>query len=189
MQLSKLGYYSDFVVYPVVVTGFAVAALAGADWQAAVEWVGAAMTGVALWTLMEYVFHRMAFHRIAILVPLHGAHHKSPLAFVGTPTWMSVLALLIGIFVPAYFGFGFTAASGLTAGVMLGYFWYGVVHHVIHHHANKPSRAYFSALRAWHMRHHYSTKSGNFGVTTALWDHVFGTAISRPGRHLDSQPH
>jgi sterol desaturase/sphingolipid hydroxylase (fatty acid hydroxylase superfamily) len=27
------------------------------------------------------------------------------------------------------------------------------------------------------MRHHYSPKSGNFGVTTPLWDHVFGTAI------------
>ena len=44
------------------------------------------------------------------------------------------------------------------------------------------------SLRAWHMRHHYSPKSGNFGVTTRLWDHVFGTAISarltrRSSRH------
>jgi sterol desaturase/sphingolipid hydroxylase (fatty acid hydroxylase superfamily) len=28
------------------------------------------------------------------------------------------------------------------------------------------------------MRHHYSPRSGNFGVTTSLWDHVFGTAIN-----------
>jgi sterol desaturase/sphingolipid hydroxylase (fatty acid hydroxylase superfamily) len=27
------------------------------------------------------------------------------------------------------------------------------------------------------MRHHYSPKSGNFGVTTSVWDHIFGTAI------------
>jgi sterol desaturase/sphingolipid hydroxylase (fatty acid hydroxylase superfamily) len=27
------------------------------------------------------------------------------------------------------------------------------------------------------MRHHFSPKGGNFGVTTHLWDHVFGTAI------------
>jgi sterol desaturase/sphingolipid hydroxylase (fatty acid hydroxylase superfamily) len=29
------------------------------------------------------------------------------------------------------------------------------------------------------MRHHYSPKSGNFGVTTSVWDRVFGTAIKR----------
>jgi sterol desaturase/sphingolipid hydroxylase (fatty acid hydroxylase superfamily) len=65
---------------------------------------------------------------------------------------------------------------------MLGYWWYGVVHHVIHHHSNTSSPSYFNALRAWHMRHHYSPKSGNFGVTTSLWDHVFGTAISVRGK-------
>jgi sterol desaturase/sphingolipid hydroxylase (fatty acid hydroxylase superfamily) len=51
------------------------------------------------------------------------------------------------------------------------------VHHVIHHRANKSSPSYFNDLRAWHMCHHYSPKSGNFGVTTSVWDHVFGTAI------------
>jgi sterol desaturase/sphingolipid hydroxylase (fatty acid hydroxylase superfamily) len=72
---------------------------------------------------------------------------------------------------------GFNVADGLTVGVMFGYWWYGVVHHIIHHHANSPSPSYFNDLRAWHMRHHFSPKGGNFGVTTHLWDHVFGTAI------------
>jgi sterol desaturase/sphingolipid hydroxylase (fatty acid hydroxylase superfamily) len=27
------------------------------------------------------------------------------------------------------------------------------------------------------MRHHYSPKRGNFGVTTPIWDYVFGTTI------------
>jgi sterol desaturase/sphingolipid hydroxylase (fatty acid hydroxylase superfamily) len=48
---------------------------------------------------------------------------------------------------------------------------------VIHHHADKPTSAYFKDLRAWHMRHHHSPKHGNFGVTLPLWDYVFGTAI------------
>jgi sterol desaturase/sphingolipid hydroxylase (fatty acid hydroxylase superfamily) len=29
-----------------------------------------------------------------------------------------------------------------------------------------------------HLRHHYSPRPGNFGVTTPLWDHVFGTYIA-----------
>jgi sterol desaturase/sphingolipid hydroxylase (fatty acid hydroxylase superfamily) len=36
------------------------------------------------------------------------------------------------------------------------------------------------------MRHHYSPKSGNFGVTTRLWDRVFGTAISVRDKAIES---
>jgi sterol desaturase/sphingolipid hydroxylase (fatty acid hydroxylase superfamily) len=68
---------------------------------------------------------------------------------------------------------------------MVGYTIYGLVHHVIHHRRNSPTNKYLNDLRAWHMRHHYSPRSGNFGVTTPLWDHVFGTAIvtnpAKPG--------
>jgi sterol desaturase/sphingolipid hydroxylase (fatty acid hydroxylase superfamily) len=78
---------------------------------------------------------------------------------------------------PTWYLAGFNLADGLTVGVMLGYWWYGTVHHVIHHHADKPTSPYFKDLRAWHMRHHHSPKHGNFGVTLRLWDYVFGTAI------------
>ncbi len=57
---------------------------------------------------------------------------------------------------------GFNVANGLTVGVMIGYWWYGYVHHVIHHHARKSSSAYFSELRAWHMRHHHSPQARQF---------------------------
>jgi sterol desaturase/sphingolipid hydroxylase (fatty acid hydroxylase superfamily) len=28
-----------------------------------------------------------------------------------------------------------------------------------------------------HARHHHLSNGGNFGVTTGVWDHVFGTAL------------
>ena len=186
MQLSKFSYYSDFVLYPVVYIGLAAASLRGITWTGGAEWLCALAAGVVLWTLMEYVLHRTALHSVGYFVPMHGLHHSAPLAFIGTPTWLSVsvLAGLIGI--PAWLCFGFSLAGGLTVGVMLGYWWYGVVHHVIHHHAHKRSSSYFSELRAWHMRHHYSPKSGNYGVTTGLWDYVFGTAISARNKEMIS---
>jgi sterol desaturase/sphingolipid hydroxylase (fatty acid hydroxylase superfamily) len=70
---------------------------------------------------------------------------------------------------------------------MIGYWWYGIVHHVIHHRANKSAPGYFNDLRTWHMRHHYSPKEGNFGVTTPVWDHVFGTAIGVRDKAVVSQ--
>jgi sterol desaturase/sphingolipid hydroxylase (fatty acid hydroxylase superfamily) len=178
MQLTKFAYYADYVAYPLVIVGLAGAALVGTTWTGAAEWLLAAIVGCALWTLMEYFLHRVALHRIAYFIPMHGLHHSSPLAFVGTPTWFSILTLSCAILAPAWFAFGFTVASGLTAGVMFGYTWYGIVHHLIHHRRASPSPSFLNGLRRWHMRHHFSPQKGNFGVTTALWDHVFGTAIA-----------
>jgi sterol desaturase/sphingolipid hydroxylase (fatty acid hydroxylase superfamily) len=179
MRLSKLGYYSDFVVYPLVVI-----ALTAGDYHhlfraGGAEWLAAAAVGLLLWTLMEYALHRIALHRVSYFAAMHGLHHAAPLAFIGTPTWFSVAVLCTVFLLPAWLGLGFNIAAGLTVGVMLGYWWYGVVHHVIHHRGGSPSASYFNDLRSWHLHHHYSPKEGNFGVTTHLWDHIFGTAIAR----------
>lgn len=178
MRPSKMIYYADFVVYPVVIVGLAAAGLRHATWQNRTEWLCAAVAGFVTWTFMEYVLHRSVLHKKTYFAPMHGQHHASPLAYIGTPAWVSVTVLSVVFLLPVWRWLGFDVADGLTVGVMAGYWWYGIVHHVVHHHANTASPSYFNELRAWHMRHHYSPRSGNFGVTTPLWDHVFGTALS-----------
>ena len=200
MQLSKLSYYADFVVYPLVLLiltalGFSHLLgiggthwvgdahwVGGAQWLDGLRWLGAGIVGLVFWTLLEYALHRVALHHMPYFSPMHGLHHASPLALIGTPTWMSVSILVSAVLIPAWLSLGFMVADGLTIGIMLGYFWYGTVHHVIHHRANDSSPSYFNDLRAWHLRHHYSPKNGNFGVTTRFWDHVFGTAIGAGGK-------
>jgi sterol desaturase/sphingolipid hydroxylase (fatty acid hydroxylase superfamily) len=177
MRPSKLSYYSDFVVYPAVIFALAAAGVTHATWADRTEWLCVAVAGFIFWTLVEYALHRSVLHRRTYFAPMHGQHHASPLAFIGTPPWISVSVLCATLLVPGWWFLGFNVADGVTVGVMLGYWWYGVVHHIIHHHPNTSSPSYFNDLRAWHMRHHYSPKSGNFGVTTPVWDHVFGTAI------------
>jgi sterol desaturase/sphingolipid hydroxylase (fatty acid hydroxylase superfamily) len=186
MQLSKFSYYSDFVVYPVVVISLAGANFSHITWPAAREWLAACLAGLVLWTFLEYVLHRIALHRMPVFSPMHSLHHGAPLDFIGTPSWVSVTVWVSVILLPLWWLAGFTVANGMTVGVMVGYWWYGYVHHVIHHHTRKPSSAYFSGLRAWHMRHHHSPKRGNFGVTTHVWDYVFGTAISAQGKAVTS---
>jgi sterol desaturase/sphingolipid hydroxylase (fatty acid hydroxylase superfamily) len=178
MRPSKLTYYADFVVYPMVIGGLGIAGVTRTSWQNRTEWLCAAVAGFVTWTFLEYVLHRSVLHRKTYFAPMHGQHHASPLAFIGTPAWVSVSVLSACFLLPVWWWASFNLADGLTVGVMLGYWWYGVVHHIIHHHANKSSPSYFNGLRAWHMRHHYSPKSGNFGVTTSVWDRIFGTVIS-----------
>ena len=178
MRPSKLTYYADFVVYPVVIVGLAAAGVAHTNWSDRAQWLGAGVAGFVIWTLLEYILHRAVLHRKTYFAPMHGEHHAAPLSYIGTPAWVSVTVLCACFLVPVWLWVGFDVADGLTVGVMTGYWWYGLVHHIVHHHPNDATPSYFNRLRAWHMRHHYSPKGGNFGVTTPLWDHVFGTAIS-----------
>ena len=69
MQLSKLSYYSDFVVYPPVIVALAAAECHHVTWVSGTEWLGAAVAGLVLWTLMEYVLHRIALHECPIFRP------------------------------------------------------------------------------------------------------------------------
>ena len=186
MALSKFSYYSDFVVYPITVVALTAVNFKQFTWHGGREWLGACLAGLVLWTLLEYVLHRIALHWMPIFSPMHSLHHGEPLALIGTPSWISVTVWLSVILLPLWWCVGFNVANGMTVGVMTGYWWYGYVHHVIHHHARKASSAYFSQLRAWHMRHHHSPKRGNFGVTTHVWDYVFGTAIASQGKVIVS---
>ena len=179
MQLSKAAYYADFYVYPVVIVTLTAAALLRATWMDAAGWLAAVAAGLVSWTLIEYGIPRVALHRIAFFIPMHDEHHTAPLAYIGTPTWITLSVLLAAFFVPAWRWHSFTLASGLTAGVMSGYVWYGAMHHLIHH--PRYHLPLLGRLRAWHLRHHYSKKAGNFGVTTTIWDYVFRTAISTRG--------
>jgi sterol desaturase/sphingolipid hydroxylase (fatty acid hydroxylase superfamily) len=178
MRPSKLTYYSDFVIYPAVIAGLACAGLIRSTWPYRTEWLCAAVAGFVTWTFLEYVLHRSVLHRKTHFAPMHGQHHAAPLAYIGTPPWVSVSVLSACFLAPVWWWGGFNVADGVTVGVMLGYWWYGVVHHIIHHHPAGSSPSYFNDLRAWHMRHHYSPRGGNFGVTTSVWDRIFGTAIS-----------
>ena len=149
MRPSKLTYYADFVVYPVVIVGLAAAGVARSTWQNRAEWLCAAMAGFVTWTLLEYILHRSVLHRKTYFAPMHAQHHTAPLAYLGTPFWISVFVLAGCFLVPVWLYAGFNVADGLTVGVMLGYWWYGVVHHVIHHRGNRYPGNYFQELRAW----------------------------------------
>jgi sterol desaturase/sphingolipid hydroxylase (fatty acid hydroxylase superfamily) len=187
MQLNKFSYYSDFVVYPTVVTGLTAVNFSYFNGHNSRDWIVTCVAGLILWTLLEYALHRIALHRMPVFSPMHSLHHGAPLDLIGTPSWISVTVWVSVILLPLWWLTSFNVANGLTVGVMIGYWWYGYVHHVIHHHTRKRTSAYFSELRAWHMRHHHSPKRGNFGVTTSLWDHVFGTAIAAQRKAVVSQ--
>src|SRR5882757_6302842 len=142
--------------------------------------LGLFVFGILIWTLLEYVIHRYVFHYEPksrwgkfLHFMLHGVHHDYPndaSRLVMPPAVSIPLAVIFyGLFV---FLFG-RFAPAVFAGLLAGYLFYDTLHYATHHFAMK--RGVWLWLKKYHMRHHYQDDHVGFGVTSPLWDHVFGT--------------
>jgi 4-hydroxysphinganine ceramide fatty acyl 2-hydroxylase len=131
------------------------------------------VSGLCLWTLLEYGIHRFAFHGF---LP-HYQHHDAPKdpKFIISPLWLScgtsaLLWLLLRI--PT----GSWARSAIVlAGIISGYLVYEAVHLKIH--ANEAGGPLLRELRKRHYLHHFANHHLHYGVTTSLWDRVFGSTL------------
>ncbi len=178
MRLGRVGYYSGFFLYPLVVAAAPAVVMRDATNAERLGWVAMCIAGIGLWTLAEYIIHRYVLHHVPYFRSMHDVHHTEQQALVGTPFWMSAIFFVVGSFLPAYLLLGSFLATALTAGLMIGYFWYAFVHHVIHHwHLRHDS--YLYTLKRRHAMHHYTDEGGNFGVTSSFWDRVLGTYIGQ----------
>ncbi|XP_073117198.1 dihydroceramide fatty acyl 2-hydroxylase FAH1 isoform X1 [Elaeis guineensis] len=145
--------------------------------QAALMVVG----GVLLWTLIEYTLHRFLFHiktssywTNTLHYLIHGCHHKHPMdglrlvfppaatAILCVPIWSLIRLLSTPSTAPAIFGGG-----------LLGYVMYDCTHYYLHH--GQPSKVPARNLKKYHLNHHYRMQNRGFGITSSLWDIVFGT--------------
>jgi sterol desaturase/sphingolipid hydroxylase (fatty acid hydroxylase superfamily) len=179
MRIGRFFYFGDFVVIPIAVLLLAAAAYVAGGLAAIPEWGLSLLFGAALWTLVEYLVHRYAYHHAPILTPLHNAHHQAPLAYVGVPSFLSSGLILVVCYLPLR-GAAPVFAGGFTSGMMLGYAAYMFVHHATHHFNIQPGDWLYEA-RLRHMAHHYHDDA-NFGVSVGWWDRVFRTEGARRSR-------
>jgi sterol desaturase/sphingolipid hydroxylase (fatty acid hydroxylase superfamily) len=169
---------------PVSIFLFFQPAILGGGWN----WVAvpAFLIGLFLWTLAEYTLHRFVFHyhartprmeRVTFL--FHGVHHAQPQCktrLVMPPVVSLPLAALF------YGLFWLVVGSWLNApgwvnpmmsGFLIGYLVYDLTHYATHHW---PMRSRFAKfLKRYHMQHHYKTPNARYGVSSPIWDYVFGT--------------
>jgi sterol desaturase/sphingolipid hydroxylase (fatty acid hydroxylase superfamily) len=154
--VSTISYFGEMFLAPLVaVVLFCISR------QIFASAVMAALAGLITWTLAEYTFHRFVLHD---MVPQrHGLHHAKPHERVLSIFWQ----------IWACFALVYLVAGGaFVAGALVAYAWYLFVHHCTHHN-NDLLPAYVVKNHTGH--HKIATR--NYGVTTPLWDHVFGTAL------------
>lgn len=151
-------------------------------------WVipSAFILGLFVWTLTEYLLHRFVFHfpphnawQKRIIYLFHGVHHHQPQCktrlVMPLPVSIPLAALFYGLF---YLLFDILLGidvwlTPLFSGFITGYLVYDLTHYATHHF---PMRSGYSKyLKRYHLQHHYKTPNQRFGVTSPVWDAVFGT--------------
>jgi sterol desaturase/sphingolipid hydroxylase (fatty acid hydroxylase superfamily) len=146
----------------------------------------ALLLGVFLWTIAEYTLHRFVFHFRArrpwqerVIFLFHGIHHAQPQCktrLVMPPAVSIPMAFFFyGLFY-GLVGIGLSSpqwVDPLFAGFILGYLIYDLTHYATHHFRMRSGVLKF--LKRYHMQHHYKTPDQRFGVSSPLWDVVFGT--------------
>ena len=143
------------------------------------------LAGMLFWSLFEYVIHRFVFHFFAerdrakkMVYLIHGNHHEYPrdkgrLFMPAVPSLLISSSLfLLMFFVATLFNSG-TYVFAFFPGFVFGYLIYGSMHYAIH--AWNPPFKWMKALWRNHHLHHYKNEELGFGVSSTLWDHVFGT--------------
>ena len=162
------------------------------------------IAGLLSWSLLEYVLHRFAFHREVKQRTLHerifGArmakehleHHAKVDWFI--PLWQKLavaLPIIGGVFALGMLIAAATVASGITIGLLVGWIGYELIHRWIH--VAEPRNAYGRWARKHHLSHHFGNAKLNHGVSSPIWDRVFGTyapdaIVSVPRRHAPKFP-
>jgi sterol desaturase/sphingolipid hydroxylase (fatty acid hydroxylase superfamily) len=138
--------------------------------------------GILSWGLLEYGLHRFAFHYDArtevgkkLVYAAHLAHHEDPRATNRIFSSLLLSAPLAGAYLllARIVSASWRAAAFLFAGLALGYFYYEWLHFCAHH--RRARLRLFRYLRKYHLMHHYKTPELRFGVTSPLFDVIFGT--------------
>lgn len=155
-----------------------------AQWYRA---IGVFITGMFSWTLFEYLMHRFVFHHHSdnprmqkITYTAHGVHHEFPRdkdrLFMPPAPSLIISSLMFTLF---FYMMGYNAFM-FFPGFMSGYLAYGSMHYAIH--AMAPPFKFMKSWWRYHHLHHYKEPHMGFGVSSPLWDYVFGTIPKTIGK-------
>jgi sterol desaturase/sphingolipid hydroxylase (fatty acid hydroxylase superfamily) len=142
--------------------------------------VGMFALGLLAFTWVEYNVHRYIFHmapttqkKADLQYTMHGVHHEFPkdktrlamppiLSITLSTALLLIFRLVLGDLVFSF-----------LPGFLAGYAAYLSVHYMVH--AYQPPRNFLKILWVNHAVHHYKEGDYVFGVSSPLWDYIYGT--------------
>jgi sterol desaturase/sphingolipid hydroxylase (fatty acid hydroxylase superfamily) len=187
--------------YPAIVAYLALTAIAIGIflWQPAplAQTLASIAVAIILYPLAWYAIHRWILHGrwmykmkpfASVWKRIHYDHHQDPnhleVLFGALHT---TLPTVIGMLIPIGWAIGGMggAAIAVATGLLITCFYEFC--HCIQHLKYKPRNKWLAKMKARHMAHHFHDESGNFGITSFIWDKAFGTFYERPDRQEKSE--
>jgi sterol desaturase/sphingolipid hydroxylase (fatty acid hydroxylase superfamily) len=143
--------------------------------------------GFVAFTWVEYMTHRYIFHmgtynkmREKLQYTIHGVHHEFPKdkERLAMPPLLSItIATLLLLGLRVVLG---DLVFSFLPGFLVGYAYYLSVHYMVH--VYQPPKNVFKWLWINHSVHHYKDGEYVFGVSSPLWDYVYGTMREKKGQ-------
>ncbi len=195
-HINKAELYKPFIFYAVVLAALNTAAFASGGAFSAATSVASLAAGLLSWGLFEYSIHRWILHREPPVesngMPgnrTHLAHHADPNALDRLNVQLSEsLPICVVYFLSAWaLTFDRRVATFAYDGLMLGYFFYEYLDYQAHHGAARGRVVRY--FRRYHLMHHHYDARVRFGVTSPLFDYIFGTFRVEKRRSLVRRLH
>ncbi len=182
-------YFAYPAIQAYLAIGFVSAAAAVYLWPGLALAAAAVAATFAIYGLVWYVLHRFVLHgrylfRLPMTAPvwkrIHFDHHSDPndlgVLFGALYTTLPTIALAT---IPI--GWAIGGVGGGAAAFAAGLFITCAYEfcHCIQHLSFIPKRAWLKRIKRLHMAHHFHNEQGNYGITTFLWDKLFGSYYGR----------
>jgi sterol desaturase/sphingolipid hydroxylase (fatty acid hydroxylase superfamily) len=182
-----------FSIYVPIIMAMLVYSVVALD----IEWyfvIGYYFFGAFFWTFFEYLMHRFVFHfhtkndRLKkVVYTAHGVHHEYPRdkdrLFMPPIPSLILATILFSVFYLLLKDNAFMFFPGFVTGYLI----YGSMHYAIH--AMAPPFKFMKSWWRYHHLHHYKNDEKGFGVSSPLWDHVFGSVPQHEGKFDNPEEH
>ncbi|MET0647922.1 MAG: sterol desaturase family protein [Pyrinomonadaceae bacterium] len=180
-QVDRFQLYKPYIFYIIVLFIMQSAVVRSGESSPAAA-AGLFVGGLLTWGLYEYATHRWVLHREpkseGFNLPgnlTHLRHHADPnsLQRLNVQLSESVPVCVVYVLVAWALTGSWQAATHLFTGLIAGYFFYEYLDFQAHHGTSRGRLTRY--FRKYHLQHHHYDATVRFGVTSPLFDYLFGT--------------
>lgn len=180
-QVDRFQLYKPFIFY-IAVIGLMQFAVVASGASTLLTAVGLFVAGLLTWGLYEYATHRWVLHREpkaeGFNLPgnlTHLRHHADPnsLQRLNVQLSESIPVCVVYVLVAWALTGSWQAATHLFTGLIAGYFFYEYLDFQAHHGTSRGRLTRY--FRKYHLQHHHYDATVRFGVTSPIFDYLFGT--------------
>jgi len=180
-SVDRFQLYKPFIFYTAVSLLMQSAVVREGE-SSLMTFAGFFITGLLTWGLYEYAVHRWVLHREpkseGFNLPgnlTHLRHHADPdsLQRLNVQLSESVPVCVVYYLLAWALTGSWQAATHLYTGLIAGYFFYEYLDFQAHHGTSRGRLTRY--FRKYHLQHHHYDATVRFGVTSPLFDYLFGT--------------